>query len=188
VLAKINDDPDKTLAVWDELLEELVVYALKYLQPFQCSTDDASCRSSLQEIFHSAIQLDAKMNKQWAMLLPQYIWDQESIRRPYGFSFDPTLMEVSNGDNADLQQARVQLVLAPALIRTGTMDGEEYNEIKVLEKAQVHVECFLGFSARKPKAETAGDDIEDNPFGGKGEGLSKRVRTALSKVNEGLRH
>jgi hypothetical protein len=181
VLAKINNDSDKASVIRRELLDELTGYALKYLQPLQCSTDDASCHRGLEEIILSAIQLDAKMNQQWAIVLPHYTWDEESIRRPYGFSFDHTIMEAINGENADLRQAKVQLVLAPALIRVGTMDGERYNsETKALVKAWVHVS---GLSAGKPGAETAADDVENNLLGNQG-GFPKRT---LRRIKDGLR-
>lgn len=141
LVERINGDldRDRDVQVYPSLLKELDAYTFKYLEPLRCSNDKIGCRNSLKAIFVAAIKLDAKMNQQKARLILKNRWIEEGDRL-WGFLFDPTIMSDTDQNVSPSHRATVQLMITPALVRYGTMNGEDYKTPVVLAKALVHLD------------------------------------------------
>jgi hypothetical protein len=146
VLEKSNKDSDRDSIVYDEWIAGLQDIILSVLEPFITSTDYESCLKYLGIILRSAIKLDGKMNQQLAQLAPRYTLAGSKTNHLHGFQFDPDIMKLPQGEPDLGPEAKVQMVLTPALVRHGTIEGEKYEKPDVLVHAVVHLQSSYGFS------------------------------------------
>jgi len=116
------------------------------LRPYAESLDGKIDRP-LKDIVAAAVDLDSKMNTQKAVFTPKLYFEEE---RCFGISFDCSSMEsidgtlgcstgsVDKGENAQNPPPElVELVVSPALLKTGNSMAEDYQTHHVLVKAQV---------------------------------------------------
>lgn len=162
VLEKINEDPDKQPLVYDEVLHKLATVIFDCLTPFVASKDDISNLASLSDVLRSAMRLDGKMNRQLARRVPQYTWTGSKTRFLHSFPFDSRIMSLSQGEQEPSSDAKakappqIQMVLTPALVRYGTIEGERYDYFQnpdVLVHSVVHLQSSSGFPSSKLKKE-----------------------------------
>ena len=117
------------------------------LQPYAKSIDDKIDRP-LKDIVMTAVDLDSKMKTQKAVFTPRlYFNGEESLC--FGFPFDCSSMELIDetlgcsstefiDKDEDAQKPlSVELVVSPALLKTGNSMAEEYQTHHILVKAQV---------------------------------------------------
>jgi hypothetical protein len=180
VLEKINGGPDEEPLVYEELLNGLGEIILKRLKPFITSTNEESYNRNLVDILRSAIKLDGKLNRQLARRMPQYTWAGSRSNLFHDFQFDDRIMTRAQGEPVPGPEAKVQMVITPALVRYGSIEGERYEGFKnpeVLVHAVVHLQSSSGFSPAKlvkPPANNKGrsqsrdgERIPDNRRGGR---------------------
>ncbi|CAO2653529.1 Nn.00g029400.m01.CDS01 [Neocucurbitaria sp. VM-36] len=84
----------------------------------------------LREIVAKAVRLDEEMNKSRALLTVSH-WQAEDLD---WMKFNENCMESAVGFPAARAGMSLELVLAPALIKVGTADGEAYDKISFLSK------------------------------------------------------
>jgi hypothetical protein len=90
----------------------------------------AEAWTELQDIILKAVKLDEEINKSRALIsvLP---WSEETIAT---FEWDGVSVESPVGFEAGRPGMHVELVLAPALVKTGTADGKAYDTRSFLSK------------------------------------------------------
>ena len=171
VLGKINEDPDKEPLIYDELINVLADSIFDCLKPFVASKDNDSNLRNLGDVLRSAMKLDGKINRQLARRVPQYTWTGSKTRFFHSFPFDSRIMSLPPGEHEPSSDAKakapsqVQMVLTPALVRYGSIEGEKYENFQnpdVVLHAVVHLQSSSSFpSARLKKEHPA-----NNPGGG----------------------
>jgi hypothetical protein len=152
VLEKINTESDREPLVYNELLNGLGDIILNCLEPSITSNDPDSCRRNLGDILRSAIKLDGKINRQLARHVPQYTWTGSRTPFLHDFQFDDRIMSLAQGEPIPDRAAKVQMVLTPALVRYGSIEGEKYENFEkpeVLVHAVVHLQSSSGFHRAK---------------------------------------
>lgn len=93
---------------------------------------NADVWTELREIVAKAVKLDEEMNKSRALLTVSH-WEGEDFKY---MKFDET-MESAVGFAAARPGMAVELVLAPAMVKMGTADGEAYDKRSYLSKWKV---------------------------------------------------
>jgi hypothetical protein len=152
VLERINPESDKEPLVYDELLNDLGDIILNGVKPFMTSNDLNSCCRNLRGTLRSAIKLDGKINQQLARHVPQYTWTGSRTPFLHDFPFDDRIMGLAQGQPVPDHEAKVQMVLTPALVRYGSLEGEKYENFEkpdVLVHAVVHLQSSSGFHRAK---------------------------------------
>jgi len=99
--------------------------------------DERDCTRDLQRIIISAIDIDSHMNEQWSQMhvTTGSLGDDKTAR--HGFPFNSTVMEVPSKDFQITENQLVGIVVSPALIRSGTANGDHYESTWVLAKSKV---------------------------------------------------
>ena len=131
----------------DNRINNLVDKLSYDLQPYAKSLDD-KIDTPLKDIVITAVDLDSKMKTQKAVFTPRlYFNGEESLC--FGFPFDCSSMELidetlgcSSTESIDKDEDAqkpppVELVVSPALLKTGNSMAEEYRTHHILVKAQV---------------------------------------------------
>jgi hypothetical protein len=152
VLERINPESDREPLVYDELLSKLGDIILNCLKPFITSNNIDSCYQNLGGILRFAIKLDGKINQQLARHVPQYTWTGYRTPFLHDFQFDDRIMSLAQGEPIPDRAAKVQMVLTPALVRYGSIEGEKYENFEkpdVLVHAVVHLQSSSGFHRAK---------------------------------------
>jgi hypothetical protein len=155
LLRKINPDSDRETVVYDELITGLADKILRWLQPWRTSKNEVSCRKNLCQILLIAVKLDGKISQQLAHLFPQYTWSGSRTNVFHDFAYDSRIMRimtVSEGEPSPDQHARVQMVVSPALVRHGSIDGRNFGNFMnpvVVVPAVVDLHSSSGFPPAK---------------------------------------
>jgi len=140
---------------------------LPIVNPLLTSGLEQKYKDEFETILRLAIELDAFMSEQWAVLFAapspsEAIALRDAATKPfriasldrYGFPFhNSTMQPAYDGIYMQADEA-VGLVVAPALIRAGTVDGVDFHRMEVLVNARV-LPC--GFTARNLKPKNAKD-------------------------------
>lgn len=110
--------------------------------------DERDCARDLQRIIISAIDIDSHMNEQWSIMYATTgsLGDDKTAR--HGFPFDSTLMEPASKDFHMMEKQLVGIVVSPALIRSGTANGDQYESTWVLAKSRVLPQGFTSSTLR----------------------------------------
>jgi hypothetical protein len=123
---------------------------LKVLGPW-CTSDEGTCKRDLRRIFRSVIDLDSHMNEQFSMMyaasVPHASVLNEHLGR-HGFPFDSSKMEAIRKDIQMVDGQPVGIVVSPALVRSGTANGDDFYKICVLVKSKVMPQHFASSSLR----------------------------------------
>ena len=141
----------------DDRINNLVQKLSLYLQPYAKSLDD-KIDAPLKDIVMAAVDLDSKMKMQKAVFTPKLYFNREKSLS-FEFSFDCSSMELidetlgcsteSVGKDDDAQEPLpVELVVSPALLKTGNSMAEEYQTHHILVKAQVLCQRFRVYTIR----------------------------------------
>jgi hypothetical protein len=101
-----------------------------FLSPFVIAEKKESAWSGLRTIVRQAFSLDEDLCKSRA-LFNAHNWDNETV---LGCKFDETIMESPIGSQPPHPGMMVDLVLAPALSKTGTADGDMYEKTSFISK------------------------------------------------------
>jgi hypothetical protein len=112
-------------------------HAQKIFQVFASwSTEPESMASRLSDIILESINLDDQLCQQVAWLR----W--ESLKQPQSdHVFDTETMELERGETRSSADGKVELVLAPALIKKGNSSGEGFDTATTLLKMEVTCEA-----------------------------------------------
>lgn len=102
----------------------------KALLPFVATLLSADAWSELRNIIRKAIALDQELFKSRA-LFTAHCWNDRTVA---GMLFDENFMEEAAGSPIPTTEMRVDLVLAPALSKTGTVDGDMYEKVSYISK------------------------------------------------------
>lgn len=92
----------------------------------------------LHAIIVSAMDLDAELNKQVALFQVIVPLNQES-QQGYDFVATPGFATIYN-DNQPAGSQKVELVVSPALTKSGNSQGEHYDHGDVIVAAQVRIQ------------------------------------------------
>jgi len=139
--------PGRSLDYMNNRINNLVGKLSRDLQPYAKSLD-SEIDPHLKDIVTAAVDLDSKMNTQKAVFTPKLYFKEEKC---FGISFDCSSMEsidetlgcsstgsVGKSENAQNPPPElVELVVSPALFKTGNSMAEDYQTDHVLVKAQV---------------------------------------------------
>lgn len=91
------------------------------------------------DIIQEALDLDQLFSKQIA----QVFWTTADSK---GRDFDEELMELQQGEKRTADSQKVQLVVAPGLVKNGRSTGEDYERTNVLLKVTVSYELLTSAS------------------------------------------
>ena len=103
---------------------------IKAVAPFVVSEHRSSAWLELKSIIRQAFALDEELCKSRA-LFTAHCWNDRTVA---GMRFDETFMEAALGSPAPHSGMRVELVLAPALSKTRTADGDLYEMSSYISK------------------------------------------------------
>ena len=110
---------------------------LDVVKPYVTLKNDLTLKRRLFETTCHAVELDRLFNQQRADL-----WSQEIKSRFHYHSFepDPEFCDWEGQVPPPDQQFQIRLVITPALVKRGDMDGRNYEMTTTLVKARVSVE------------------------------------------------
>lgn len=151
LIGRLKPPADGRVPVDQENFNYLVDRVLRVLGSW-LTTDEVSCRRDLESIFQSAIDFDSHMNEQFSSMYALSTPVDYTVR--HSFPFDNTLMEATSKDIQMADSQPVGIVLSPALIRSGTANGDEYYNTWVLVKSRVLPQGFLSSSQRPKNSKT----------------------------------
>jgi hypothetical protein len=106
----------------EELMEVVSSYVLK--------KNKSRARDDLVQIFREAVALDEEMCKSRALYTAHHARHEKIVGR----EFDGNSMEMAVGSQPASPGMIVDLVMAPALTKTGTADGELYHTTLYISK------------------------------------------------------
>lgn len=116
---------------------------LQVTRPWLTSNDERKCREDLFFILRWAIEFDAYMHEQWAHFFTATKPTHEATKKRYEFPFDGNFMACASRDYQMQRYDMISLVVSPALIRSGTSNGDDYGlEEVVLSKSRVLPQGF----------------------------------------------
>jgi hypothetical protein len=147
LIARLKPPDQGRVPVAPPIFEMLMDNVLRVLKPW-LTTDERSCRLDLKRILQLAIDFDSHMNEQWSMMYATSMPLEYSVR--HGFPFDNTLMETTTKEIQMANSQPVGIVVAPALLRFGTANGDEYDQTWVLVRSRVLPQGFWS-STQRPK-------------------------------------
>lgn len=145
-------EEDSRVPVDPEILNFLVHRVLRVLEPWLTS-DEESCGRSLYRILQSAIDFDSQMNEQFSLMYAAPT--PYKITARHGFEFNSWVMEAASKDIQMADGEPVGIVVSPALIRSGTSNGDLYDKAWVLTKSRVMPQRFAS-SSQRPKNSSKG--------------------------------
>lgn len=148
-----HPNDEKRIPVNPSTLTYLSNKVLDVLGPW-ITTDERTCKQDLESIIHSAIDFDSHMNEQWSCMYTASTpvgWDSR-----HGFPFDSTFMEAARIDLRISAREPVGIVISPALVRTGTQGGDNYDKKWILVKSRVMPQGFSARSQRPKIGRTGG--------------------------------
>lgn len=107
------------------------------LAPWSTMGKSQSC-DMLLGILRDAVKLDLKMQQQKSYFA---LLGARELTKEYNCLFNPNTMEIRLGKTPKGPSEReFQLVIAPLLLKRGNSEGQEYNTVVEIEKAQVDIE------------------------------------------------
>ncbi|KAH8725613.1 hypothetical protein GQ44DRAFT_826422 [Phaeosphaeriaceae sp. PMI808] len=100
----------------------VVAGLVKAVTPFVATNLKNDAEIELRGIIRQTFALDEELCKSRA-LFTAHCWNDRTVA---GMRFDSNIMEAAQGSNAPHPGMTVDLILAPALSKTGTADGDSY--------------------------------------------------------------
>jgi len=120
------------------------------------SDDEPKCREDMIFIIRLAIEFDAYMHEQWAHFFTVANPTHVMTKKRHEFPFEGNFMVCASPDHQMQRPDQVGLVVSPALVRSGTLNGDNYSsEQVVLAKSRV---LPYGF---KPPNRQGGAKVKD---------------------------
>jgi hypothetical protein len=135
------------IPVHQDTLKTLVDRVMQVLRTWLTGNKEP-CRYDMERIFRAAIDLDSHIHEQVSAIYASPMPFGYNVR--HGFPFDNTFMEPVNNEISMTDGQLVGIVVSPSLIRSGTVNGDEYNKLSVLVKSRVMPQGFSS-SNQKPK-------------------------------------
>jgi hypothetical protein len=114
------------------------------------------CNSDLKAILQAAIDFDSHVHEEWSRIYATakpFGWEHR-----YGFKFDDRAM-AAGCDHTWVTGELVGTVLSPALVRSGTSNGDYYNEVQeILIPSRVLPQGFWA-KTQKPNNSQSGGGV-----------------------------
>lgn len=133
-------DGDRDDGIKNRKLKDKIRHLCGQLAPLTTSNPER-IGAQMDEIIEKALDLDQLFSKQVAGIS----W---VAARYKGRVFDEEWMELQQGEKSTVDGQKVQLVVAPGLIKRGRSTGEDYGRTSVLLRITVSCELIASDSSR----------------------------------------
>jgi hypothetical protein len=130
------------------------------------SRHEEACRRDVAMILQAAIDFDSHIHEEWSRIFATAKPFGSEDR--YGFKFDDRSM-IPGYTRALVNGELVGIVVSPALIRSGTPDGDHYNEVQeVLVSSRVLPQGFWAKTQKTNNSQSGGGVMR---------GMHQRIRS-----------
>lgn len=116
------------------LVTDLLAKFKEILNPF-VTCEESGVWTDLREIIQTAVRLDEEINKSRALFTFEKWYGQDDDG--LGFEFDESTSASAEGFEPGQFGMKVELVVAPFFMKTGTGDGDAYQTSSYLSKCIV---------------------------------------------------